>query len=299
VLQIDDLRFAYPGSGDVISGVTLSLAKGARLAVVGENGSGKTTLARLVCGLLEPTGGTVRVDGLDTRDAASIYEVRRRVGLVFQDPDDQMVETTVEREVAFGPLNLGLSLDEVDERVRDSLAAFRIERLAKRPCHLLSAGEKQLVAVASVFAMRPEYLVLDESTSLLDRAARLDLLAAVERLLGDTGAGLLLISMRLEDIWACDQAVLLKGGAVSFRGTRDEFLRHLKSLGFPLSGLGLLAGTLDDAVPGFLAELARGRSLAGQSVAEALLTLTARSSGDGGNPGPGGSLDASGGAPCP
>lgn len=273
MLQADNLRFAYPGSGEVIGGVTLSLAKGVRLAVVGENGSGKTTLARLLCGLLEPTAGTVRVDGLDTRDAATIYEVRQRVGLVFQDPDDQMVETTVEREVAFGPLNLGLGLDEVDVRVREALATFDIERLAKRPCHLLSAGEKQLVAVASVFAMRPEYLVLDESTSLLDRTARLDLLAAIERLLAETGAGLVCISMRLEDIWTCDEVLFLRAGVVDFRGSRDGFLKRLKALSFPLSGLGLLVSTLDDAVPGFLAELARRNCLTGDSVAEVLLSL--------------------------
>jgi energy-coupling factor transport system ATP-binding protein len=254
----------------VIRGVTLSVGKGRRLAVVGENGSGKTTLARLLCGLIEPTAGVVRVDGLDTRDAATVYEVRRRVGLVFQDPEDQIVETTVEREVAFGPRNLGLGLDEVDSRVRDALATFGIGRLAKRPCHLLSAGEKQLVAVASVFAMRPEYVILDESTSLLDGRSRRDLLAAIARLVGETGAGLVFISMRLEDVWTCDEVVFLRDGLVDFRGNREGFLRHLKALGFPLSGLGLLASRLDDAVPGFLPALGRRSSLTGDSLAEVL-----------------------------
>ena len=273
MLQADDLSFAYPGCAEVIRGVSLSLAKGRRIALVGENGSGKTTLARLLTGLLEPTDGAVRVDGLDTRDAATIYEVRRRVGLVFQDPDDQMVETTVEREVAFGPRNLGLRLDEVARRVAEVLAAFSIQHLAKRPCHLLSAGEKQTVAVAAVAAMQPEYLVLDESTSLLDGEARGGLLAAIECLIRETGAGLVFISMRLEDVWTCDEVALLEGGTIAFRGSRGDFLKHLKALGFPLSGMGLLASKLDDAIPGFLGALAARTSLASDSVAEVLAGL--------------------------
>jgi len=273
LLETQDLAFAYPGRPEVIKGLTISLAKGRRLAVVGENGSGKTTLARLLCGLVEPTAGSVRVDGLDTRDAGTVYEVRRRVGLVFQDPEDQIVETTVEREVAFGPRNLGLGLDEVDRRVCEALATFGIGRLAKRPCHLLSGGEKQLVAVASVFAMRPDYIILDESTSLLDGRSRRDLVAATDRLLGETGAGLVFISMRLEDVWTCDEIVFLREGQADFRGGREGFLRHLKALGFPLTGMGLLASRLDDAVPGFLPALARRNSLGSDSLAEVLDTL--------------------------
>lgn len=284
MLEAQDLAFAYPGRSEVIRGVTLSLGKGKRLAVAGENGSGKTTLARLLCGLLEPTAGAVRVDGLDTRDAGTIYEVRRRVGLVFQDPEDQIVETTVEREVAFGPRNLGLDLDAVDCRVQEALGTFGIGRLAKRPCHLLSAGEKQLVTVASIFAMRPGYIILDESTSLLDGRSRLDLLAAIERLLGETGAGLVFISMRLEDIWTCDEVVFLREGLVDFRGSREGFLRRLKELGFPLSGMGLLASRLDDAVPGFLPALARRSSLASDSLAEVLDALARARDGGGACP---------------
>jgi energy-coupling factor transport system ATP-binding protein len=284
LLEAQDLAFAYPGRSEVIGGVTLSLGKGKRLAVAGENGSGKTTLARLLCGLLEPTAGAVRVDGLDTRDAGTIYEVRRRVGLVFQDPEDQIVETTVEREVAFGPRNLGLDLDAVDCRVQEALVTFGIGCLAKRPCHLLSAGEKQLVTVASIFAMRPDYIILDESTSLLDSRSRCDLVAAIERLLGETGAGLVFISMRLEDIWTCDEVLFLREGLVDFRGSREGFLRRLKELGFPLSGMGLLASRLDDAVPGFLPALARRSSLASGSLAEVLDALARARDGGGACP---------------
>lgn len=270
MLEVENAVFAYPGCAQVISGLSLSLARGERLAVVGENGSGKTTLARLLCGLIQPTAGSVRVDGLDTRDPEAIYEVRRRVGLVFQDPDDQMVETTVEREVAFGPRNLGLAPDEVDLRVKEALDTFSIQHLAGRPAHLLSAGEKQLVAVASVFAMQPDYLILDESTSLLDRRARLAVGEAVEHLLRKTGAGLVFISMRLEDVWTCGKVIVLESGGVGFRGCREDLVAHLRAAGVPLAGLGLLASELAQAVPGFLAALARQQRLTGDDVAAAL-----------------------------
>ncbi|HVP58115.1 MAG TPA: energy-coupling factor ABC transporter ATP-binding protein [bacterium] len=296
MIEAQHVGFAYPGCPDVLRDVTVSLERGGRLAVVGENGSGKTTLARLLCGLVEPTAGTVRVDGRDTCDPAAIYEIRRRVGLVFQDPEDQIVETTVEREVAFGPRNLGLSLDEVDRRVREALATFGINGLAKRPCHLLSAGEKQLVAVASVFVMQPEYIILDESTSLLDGRSRRALAAAIERLLHETGAGLIFISMRLEDIWTCDSVVFLRDGLVDFRGSRADFLRHLVALGMPLGGLGLLATKLEEAVPGFLQALDR-RPLSSESLAGVLEQLARRGSGTGGLGDR--SAGAEGGAVCP
>jgi energy-coupling factor transporter ATP-binding protein EcfA2 len=250
-----------------------------------------------MCGLLEPTFGTVTVDGLDTHDTASIYEVRRKVGIVFQDPEDQIVETTVEREIGFGPRNLGLTLGEVDERVDGALATFGITHLRKRPCHLLSAGEKQIVAVASVFVMRPDYIILDESTSLLDSGSRRDLVLAIERLLKETGAGLAFVSMRLEDVWMCDEVIFLRGGLVDFKGGKDGFLRHLKERELPLAGTGLLVSELDDAVPGFMPALATRDSLSGDSLASVLVDLAraAQRSRRGGRAGGMGDPDGTGG----
>lgn len=250
MIEVRNLGHSYPGGREVLRGVTFSLEKGKRLGLLGENGSGKTTLARLLCGLQVPTCGTVAVDGLLTSDEETLYEVRRRVGLVFQDPEQQIIETTVERELGFGPRNLGLEPAEVVSRVENALRLFGIEHLRKRPCHLLSAGEKQLAAVASVFTMMPDYIVLDEPTSLLDPSARRTLLSALDALLAETGAGALFISMRLEDIWLSDELMLLSGGRVDFRGGRDAFLRHMRDAGFPLRGLGLLASELQARVPG-------------------------------------------------
>ncbi|MFZ1946255.1 MAG: ATP-binding cassette domain-containing protein [bacterium] len=269
VLEVKGVTFGYPGCDQIINGVTFALSRGCRLGVAGENGSGKTTLARLACGLLRPTGGAVTVDGIDSGNAGTIHELRRRVGIVFQDPDDQIVETTVEREIAFGPRNLGLGLDEVSRRVDEAISLLGLEGLRRRPCHLLSAGEKQTVAVASVLAMRPEYLILDESTSLLDAASRRQALAAIETLLATTGAGLVFISMRLEDLWMCDETIFLKSGAVAFRGSKAGLLDYL-GRDYPLSGTALFASLLAGALPGFGAALAERRSLSGEDLAAAL-----------------------------
>lgn len=296
MLEVTDLRFGYPNCQEVIRGVSLSLDKGARLAIVGENGSGKTTLARLVCGLLRPTSGTVAVDGLDTGSSDTIYEIRRRVGIVFQDPEDQIVETTVEREIGFGPRNLGLSPDEVDKRVGEAIALFRIEHLRGRSCHLLSAGEKQTLAVASVFAMKPDYVILDESTSLLDSVSRRQAVDAVEQLLGETGAGLVFISMRLEDVWTCRDVVFLKEGRVGFRGGRAGFLGYLTAGGFPLAGTSLFVSKMEEALPGFARALEDHDSLDADSLVAA---MTARAGALRVRPAsPGGEADREEGGAC-
>jgi energy-coupling factor transport system ATP-binding protein len=270
MIQVSGLGYAYPGGRGVLSGVSFDIARGARLGLMGHNGSGKTTLARLVGGLERPTAGTVSVDGLSTADDDSVYEVRRRVGLVFQDPEQQIIETTVEREVGFGPRNLGLEPAEVRARVASALRIFGIAHLARRPCHLLSAGEKQLVAVASVFAMKPDYIVLDEPTSLLDPAARRTLLAALDALLAETGAGALFISMRLEDAWLSDEVMVLAGGRIDFRGARDDLLRHLRAEGYPLHGLSLVAAEAQARVGGLARLSERCPELTPGCVTEAL-----------------------------
>jgi energy-coupling factor transport system ATP-binding protein len=236
-----DLGYAYPGGCDVLEGVSFQLDKGAKLGLVGGNGSGKTTLARILCGLIRPSSGEVTVDGISAYDKDAGYEVRRKVGLVFQDPERQIVESTVEREVAFGPRNLGLEPGQVSRRVDEALGLFGIGHLRRRPCHLLSAGEKQLLAIASVFAMQPEYIMLDEPTALLDPSSRHTFIQALHSLIDATGAGVLFISMRMEDVWLCDEVMFLEDGTIGFRGTSGDLLRHMERKGMPLHGLPLLA----------------------------------------------------------
>jgi energy-coupling factor transporter ATP-binding protein EcfA2 len=236
---------------------------------MGENASGKTTLARLMCGLLAPSKGQVLVDGLDTADPESVYEVRRRVGLVFQDPDDQLVEMTVEREIGFGLRNLGLDPSEVAARVDGAVSLFGLGHLRKRSCHLLSAGEKQTVTVASIFVMQPDYVILDESTSLLDSESRARLVGAVERLLGETGAGLVFISMRLEDVWACNRTVFLQGGTVGFEGSKEDLLAYLRDRGLPLSGLASMASRVGGIFSGFGSRIAECTDFSAECLGEA------------------------------
>ena len=276
MLEVRNLRFSYPDHGEILGGISFSLAKGARLGVVGRNGSGKTTLARLLCGLLKPTAGTVVVDGIDTADRGRIHEVRTRVGIVFQDPDDQIIETTVEREIGFGPRNLGLEPGEVAGRVDEAIRTFGIGHLRRRSCNLLSAGEKQIVTVASVFAMQPAYIVLDESTSLLDARSRAMLIDAVECLVDETGAGLVMISMRLEDVWICKRVLVLDESGIGFEGEKVELLRYLQKQGVPLYGTPLLVMKVADAMPGLVAEMAGWPHLAAEFLVGSLVRLDKR-----------------------
>jgi energy-coupling factor transporter ATP-binding protein EcfA2 len=162
-------------------------------------------------------------------------------------------------------------MEEIHRRVDSALSVFGIEHLRSRPCHLLSAGEKQTVTIASIFAMQPEYVILDESTSLLDSESRWRVLGAVDRLLAETGAGLCFISMRIEDIWTCDEVMFLRDGRVEFSGAKEDFLEHLVKTGLPLYGLPLLVSRLQDSVPGLARRLAGRRDLSAAGLAEALV----------------------------
>jgi energy-coupling factor transport system ATP-binding protein len=280
VLELRNVSFAYQEGPRVVRDVSLEVPRGARLAVMGENGSGKTTLAHLMCGLLKPPAGKVLVDGLSTGDPGSIHEIRRRVGIVFQDPDDQLIETTVEREVGFGLRNLGLSPSDVGKRVDGALAVFGIEHLRRRSCHLLSAGEKQTVTVASIFAMEPDYVLLDEATSLLDAESRLHLVATIERLLTETGAGLVFVSMRLEDVWMCDRVVFLRQGFIAFDGGKADAAAWLAEQGFHLSGLSHLVSRLGREIPGFGSRISSCRSLTADAICGILAEVAGGSGGD-------------------
>lgn len=240
LIRIKDLSFSYENvvSNDsgragqavpyALRGVDLSVIKGQYIAVIGANGSGKSTLLRHLNGLLVPTSGEVWVAGWNTRDRTALQKIRRRVGMVFQNPETQIVTTLVEDEVAFGPENLGIGSDEITERVEWALATTGIQTLRDRSPHLLSSGQKQLLAVASVLAMRPDCLVLDESTSMLDPASKKKVEDTVRRLHGE-GMTVIASTHSMDEAAEAERVIVLSGGEVAADGEpRDVFKRRGK-----------------------------------------------------------------------
>lgn len=226
MLRFSEVSFSYPGNGAAVralDGVSFELRPGSVTAVLGSNGSGKSTLVQLCNGLLVPETGTVTVGGLDTVDPADAHEIRRRVGVVFQRPDDQIVATSVEDDAAFGPENLGVVRAELRERVDEALAAVGLTGLERREPHLLSGGQKQRLAIAGALAMRPDFLALDEPTSMLDPEGRRDVLAIIETL-KLAGHGILHVTHDLSDVLQADNAVVLDRGRVAFDGDVADLL---------------------------------------------------------------------------
>ncbi|MEX1179011.1 MAG: ABC transporter ATP-binding protein [Nitriliruptor sp.] len=219
-LVVEDLAFTYPDGSEALRGLDLRVARGERVAVLGPNGAGKTTLALHLNGIHRATRGRVEVAGLELEDA-TLREVRRRVGMVFQDPDDQLFMPTVREDVAFGPANLGLAGDELLERVAAALAAVDATHLAGRAPHHLSGGERRRVAVATVLAMRPDVLVLDEPTSGLDPASRRELVQVLAAL----PVTQLLITHDLSfALELCPRSVVIGGGRVVGDGPTAQLL---------------------------------------------------------------------------
>jgi energy-coupling factor transport system ATP-binding protein len=191
--------------------------------LLGANGSGKSTLARVCNALLLPAAGAVSVDGLDTRDEGHLWEIRSRVGFVQQNPENQIVGTVAEEDVAFGPENLGIERAELRRRVDDSLDAVGLAGMQRREPHLLSEGQKQRLAIAGALAMEPAYLVLDEATAMLDGVGRSDVLAVLRRL-RERGVGVLHITHHLEEAVDADRVVVLSEGRVIFEGTPADLI---------------------------------------------------------------------------
>ncbi|MDQ1336355.1 MAG: Energy-coupling factor transporter ATPase [Thermodesulfobacteriota bacterium] len=238
MIKVEDLSYQYETKGNpVLNGISLEIQKGAYVGVIGPNGCGKTTFVRHLNGLLTPTAGEVWVEGMNTRDTAVVQEIRQRVGMVFQNPDNQIVGMSVEEDVAFGPGNLRLPPLEIRKRVEESLAVVGMEKYAQRPPHNLSSGEKQLVAIAGVLAMRPECIVLDEPTTYLDPSARERVLEVVAGL-NTQGMTIVHVTHDMDEIAQADEVVVLHEGRIALRGrpsevfTRVEWLRGL-GVGIP------------------------------------------------------------------
>ncbi|MBR5099499.1 MAG: energy-coupling factor transporter ATPase [Spirochaetales bacterium] len=220
---IEDVCHSY-GSTEVLSALSLRIESGRFTVLAGRNGSGKTTAARLLNALIIPEKGRVIVDGLDSRDRSSIPEIRKRIGLVFQNPENQIVADTVEDDVAFGPENLGLSSSEIRHRVDVSLKAMGLyERRLDDPSSL-SGGQKQKLAIAGVLAMRPKCIVLDESLSMLDPPSKTEILCLLRRLCDEDGLSVLLITHDMEEAAFSDYVYVMDEGHVVMKGNTSEIL---------------------------------------------------------------------------
>ena len=225
MIKVDHVSYAYEEGGpEAVRDVTLTVPRGAFHAILGQNGSGKSTLAKLMNGLYLPTQGTVTVCGMSTAEEKNTWEIRRRAGMVFQNPDNQLVATIVEEDVAFGLENIGVPTSEMPERIRRALADVGMSDFARRAPHLLSGGQKQRVAIAGVLAMQPEAIIFDESTAMLDPRGRREVMDAVRRLNREMGITVLWITHFMEEAALCDQAHIMQNGQIVLSGApRDIF----------------------------------------------------------------------------
>ena len=235
IIKMEDLAFSYPAEeGNVplaaLNGVSLSIERGSFVAVLGHNGSGKSTLAKHMNAVLLPLGGKVWVDGMDTCDENLLLEVRRRVGRVFQNPDNQLGANGGEEEGAFGRGHLGIPTEEIRQRVDAALQAVGMEEFVLQAPHHLSGGQKQRIAIAGIIAMEPACIVLDESTAMLDPSGRREVLDTVRRLNREKGITIVLITHHMDEAALADRIVVMDGGRAVMDGTPKEILTRMAEL---------------------------------------------------------------------
>ena len=246
MIETKDLTFTYPApegetNPPALRGVSVTVEKGTFVVVLGHNGSGKSTLAKHMNAVLLPSGGAVYVEGMDTRDESLLLEIRRRTGMVFQNPDNQIVANVVEEDVAFAPENLGVASEEIRRRVDDALAAVDMTAFMTHAPHLLSGGQKQRIAIAGVIAMEPECIVLDEATAMLDPIGRQEVLSAVHKLNREKGITVVLITHHMNEAEEADRVIVMDDGRIALDGTPKEVFTQVE----PLRTMGL---TVPDTV---------------------------------------------------
>ncbi len=234
IIKTEDLHFSYPAAEGVtpvvLDGVSLSIEEGSFVAVLGHNGCGKSTLAKHMNAILLPSGGTVYVDGIDTADDSRLLDIRRAVGMVFQNPDNQIVANVVEEDVAFGPENLGVPPAEIRQRVDDALKAVNMYDHREHAPHLLSGGQKQRVAIAGVIAMQPRCIVLDEPTAMLDPIGRKDVLRTIKELNRTRGVTVVLITHHMDEAAQADRLIVMAKGRVVADGAPKAVFSQVEEL---------------------------------------------------------------------
>lgn len=235
LLQLKNVTYSYGdelASETVIKGINLEIKKGSFVAVLGHNGSGKSTLAKLFNGLIKPNSGEVLVNGMNTCDESFDKDIKRTVGMVFQNPDNQLVATIVDEDVAFGLENIGLSYEEMHKRVDEALSTVNMSEYKYAAPHNLSGGQKQRIAIAGILAMRPECVVLDEPTSMLDPSGRCDVIDTVVSMCRDSGVTVILITHFMEEALLADRVIVMNDGEIALDGTPDEVFSKVEVMKF-------------------------------------------------------------------
>ena len=268
LITLENVSFSYDKITPVIKNVSFSIEKGENVAVIGHNGSGKSTLAKLFNGLVKADDGKVIIDGEVVGDKKDLIEIRKKVGVVFQNPDNQLVASIVEDDVAFGPENIGVKREEIGKRIDFALKAVGMEEFRKSSPERLSGGQKQRIAIAGVLALMPDVLVLDESTAMLDPIGRKEVLKVVKDLNEKNGTTIINITHYMDEVVFCDKVIVVNDGKIALIGTPQQIFEQreqLLSMGLELPTTAIIAQKLiEKGVPirsGILTEKELGDSL--------------------------------------
>lgn len=228
ILTAENVCFSYDKKTPILKNVNISVEKGEYVAIIGHNGSGKSTLAKLFNGLLTAESGKITIDGITPTDKKSLFEIRKKVGVVFQNPDNQLIASIVEDDVAFGPENLGVKREEIGKRIDFALSSVGMEKYRHSSPTRLSGGQKQRIAIAGVLALKPDILILDESTAMLDPQGRKDIINVVKKLNKEEKVTIIAITHYMEEVVDADKVYVLNKGEVALSGTPEEIFKERK-----------------------------------------------------------------------
>jgi len=231
IIKIENVKFKYDKEDSVfaVDGVNLNIRQGEFTAIIGHNGSGKSTLAKLINSILLPIEGKIYVKGMDTTDDSKLWDIRQTAGMVFQNPDNQLVATIVEEDIAFGPENQGVESAEIRKRVDDALNAVGMYEYRKRPPHMLSGGQKQRIAIAGILALNSDCIILDEPTAMLDPSGRKEVMETLRKL-KEKGKTILLITHYMDEAVQADRVVIMDKGNIKLDGTPKEVFRNIEEI---------------------------------------------------------------------
>ncbi len=234
MIKMDNVTYKYQNAEDeniaALKNISLNIERGEFVAILGHNGSGKSTLAKLLNALLLPTEGRVHVNNMDTLDEKRVWDIRQTAGMVFQNPDNQLVATIVEEDVAFGPENQGVAPKEISERVDEALNIVGMKEYRKHAPHLLSGGQKQRIAIAGVLAMRPECIILDEPTAMLDPSGRREVMSTIKRLNKEENKTIILITHYMDEAVEADRVIIISEGEIALKGSPRQVFSQVEKV---------------------------------------------------------------------